>query len=385
MTWESEAAFRALFEYATIGIVVVDSSGSIVMLNPNAEELFQYNSGEVTGQPIETLIPQRFKDRHENHREGYSENPKPRVMGQGLELYALKKSGEEFPVEISLSNYELAGQNMTVAFVSDITERKRLEEREKNYLEELELRVKERTKELTESLDREHELSELKSRFVAMASHEFRIPLSTILTSTALVEKYDSLGQFEKRKKHIERVKSSVRMMNDMLVDFLSLEKLENDSLRAEPELFVLGQLIEDVKSATECDLKEGQFVEIDAPEESTITIDPKLLKYILVNLLSNSAKYSDFGKRIVLKFTVSAEEIHAIVADQGIGIPKEDHDKVFSLFFRASNALHEKGTGLGLNLVKKYVELMKGTIHFESELGKGTSFHLHIPQKSLI
>jgi PAS domain S-box-containing protein len=384
MSWESEAAFRTLFEFATIGIVVVDQSGEIVMLNPNAEKLFGYTSGEVIGETVEFLIPERFRKRHSAHRDRYDSNPSPREMGLGLELYGLRKGGEEFPLEISLSNYELAGQNMTVAFVTDISERKRLEEREKNYLEELEFRVKERTQQLTESLDREHELNEFKSRFVAMASHEFRIPLSTILTSSSLIEKYDRAEQFDKRQKHIERVKSSVKMMNDMLVDFLSLEKIENNTLKAVPERFMLQDLMNEVQEGVECDLRKGQNLIIESPEQAEMTIDPKLLKYILVNLIANAAKYSPENSSIRISCSVNADQIDLSVADQGIGIPRDEQDEIFTLFYRASNARSEKGSGLGLNLVKKYVELMKGKIWFVSEYGKGTIFHVQIPQKAI-
>jgi PAS domain S-box-containing protein len=384
LSWESEAAFRTLFEYATIGILVVDQSGDVVMLNPNAEKLFGYTSGELTGQPLEILIPDRLRKKHTQHRKAYADNPRPRQMGLGLELLGVRKNTEEFPVEISLSAYELNGQNMTVAFVSDISERKRLEDRERNYLEELEVKVKARTKELADALAREHDLNEFKSRFVAMASHEFRIPLSTIMTSSALIEKYDRLDQFDKRKKHIERVKSSVKMMNEILADFLSLEKIENNSIKAEPENFELEPLLEEVNSAVECDFKKNQQLDISVPKQVAINIDPRLLKYVLVNLISNAAKYSGENGKIELVCSVTEEMIKLSVKDNGYGIPVDEQPNIFDLFYRATNASTEKGTGLGLNLVKKYVELMKGEISFQSEPGKGSVFYVSIPQKPI-
>lgn len=167
LSLESEAGFKALFQYATIGILVIGRSGKIELSNPCASKLFGYGQAELVGRSVELLIPQTFREKHAHHREGYFQRPKARPMGYGLNLFARKKDGTEFPVEISLGHYQLNDEPLAVAFITDVTERRRSSE-------ELETKVKERTLELTRSLEREKELNDMKSRFVAIASHEFR-------------------------------------------------------------------------------------------------------------------------------------------------------------------------------------------------------------------
>ncbi|HEY1031793.1 MAG TPA: PAS domain S-box protein, partial [Flavipsychrobacter sp.] len=183
--------FEALFNNAAIGIIIVDSVGTIVLANQFALQQFGYRDEEIIGQKIEKLIPQRFKAKHETHRDRYhNHNPHSRPMGTGLDLYAAKKDGTEFPVEVSLSTYTTPEGRFTIAFVSDITIRKESQDALVKLNAALEEKVKERTLSLEEALEKEKELNELKSRFVSMASHEFRTPLSTILSSAYLVSKY---------------------------------------------------------------------------------------------------------------------------------------------------------------------------------------------------
>lgn len=158
-TLETEAGFRALFQYGTVGILVVSSRGTIELVNPNAEELFGYHKAELVGNSLEMLIPEQLRQKHENHRSLYFAKPKARSMGKGMELFARKKNGAVFPVEISLSNYELDEEMMGVAFITDITERKQAEKHLKQLNEKLEDQVSDRTLELTDALEREKQLS----------------------------------------------------------------------------------------------------------------------------------------------------------------------------------------------------------------------------------
>lgn len=375
MTLESEAGFKALFEYATIGILVINRDGIIELSNPCVEKLFGYDKGELIGEKVEVLIPNSFRASHKSHRESYFDKPKGRPMGYGLDLFAIRKDGKEFPVEISLGYYNLNETNFAVAFITDITERKL-------HRENLETQVKERTLELTQMLGREQELNEIKSRFVSMASHEFRTPLSAILSSVSLIESYIKSNDEEKRQKHIERIKSSVKNLTDILNNFLSLDKLNQGKMEMSKEYFDLKEfsidMIEEVKGM----MRPGQEINCSHKGPGETFQDRKILRNVMLNLLSNAIKYSGEDTQIEVSCEVSQKWVVIKVKDHGIGIPVEDQKNLFEKFFRAGNVVNLQGTGLGLNIVKKYVDLMNGQISFSSELGKGTEFTLKYPNK---
>lgn len=377
---EGEAGFRILFRYATVGILVVGQEGRIELANPCAEELFGYQHAELIGEPLELLIPENLRKKHVHHREKYFHKPKARPMGFGMELYAQKKDGTVFPVEISLGHYTLDGNRMAVAFVTDITKRKEAEQNLLRINEELENRVRERTLELTAALEREMRMNEMKSRFVSMASHEFRTPLSAVLSSLALVDQYSKLEDEEKRKKHVDRIKSSVKNLTAILNDFLSLEKLESGKVEYERVTFNLVEFVEDILEEVNGFLKKGQCINWNHNGEKEIEQDRKILRNVLLNLLSNAIKYSGEDKEIILDVEVKGSELTLVVKDNGIGIPEEDQEHLFGSFYRATNSTNIQGTGLGLNIVKRYVELLNGTIGFTSKLGEGTTFTIQIP-----
>lgn len=378
---ESEAGFRALFENATIGILVVGQGGNIELMNPNAERLFGYINAELIGKPIEVLLPESLHHKHRHHRDSYFEKPKARPMGRGMDLYARRKDGSVFPVEISLGYYELAGEKLAMAFITDITKRKEDEEKLIKANEELEERVRERTLELTAALASEKQLNELKSRFVSMASHEFRTPLSTILSSVSLVESYSEPEHQEKRAKHIERIRSSVRNLTDLLNDFLSIEKLEQGKMEVVIETIHLPDFCEDIIEGVNTTLKHGQSIQYNHTGEKEIRQDKKILRNVLLNLLSNGIKYSPEGKEIILSSEITSAQVCIRVKDSGIGIPAEEQKNLFGKFYRAKNVSTIQGTGLGLNIVQRYVELMGGKISFTSQLNIGTVFTVEFPQ----
>lgn len=235
--------------------------------------------------------------------------------------------------------------------------------------------------EIRKSLQKEHELNELKSRFISTASHEFRTPLSVILSSTTLIEKLNKQGGEEKRKKHLERIKSNVRSLVVILNDFLSISKLEEGKVVARPELFDLIAFSSSIINEIKTNKKNGQIITIiKNTDEVEVCLDPKLMLHILSNLLSNAIKYSPKDKKISLIITKNEKHITLEVVDEGIGIPKNEHKNIFERFFRAKNSVNIQGTGLGLNIVKQNTELMGGTISFKSKLNKGTSFKLELP-----
>jgi len=378
VTFESEAGFKALFEFATIGILVINSGGKIELSNPCVEKLFGYEKGELSGQLVELLVPEAFHKNHVHHRQGYFQKPKARPMGYGLNLFARRKDGTEFPVEISLGHYELDNERLAVAFVTDITERKRTSE-------ELEAKVKERTWELTQSLEREKELNEMKSRFVAMASHEFRTPLSAILSSLALAETYNKPDQEDKKKRHISRIKSSVKNLTVILDEFLSLDKVEHGKVELLKELFDLHEFAEDLTEEVNGMLKPGQKIDLVYTGQPTIVQDRKILRNIFLNLLSNAIKYSGEQQTVHLNVETGEHLLRVMVRDEGIGIPEEEQKNLFNKFYRAKNATNIQGTGLGLNIVKRYVELLDGNISFISKANEGTTFTVDFPlNKSL-
>lgn len=379
--FDQDEGFKIMVQYATVGIILVDYSGHIVFANPYAERLFGYSESEIIHMPVESLIPYDLRKSHKSHREKYHQHPEQRQMGAGIDLMALRKDGTSFPAEISLGHFYKENKLFVLAFISDISLRRKIEDLEKIYAAKLEKEVRNRTEALAISLAREVRLNELKSRFVSLASHEFRTPLSTILTSAALIDRYRDEEQLEKRNKHIERIKSSVRMMKNILEDFLSLDKLNEGKVAPELEEIDLGQLFKEIQEELETHLKPDQYISIVLKHEGICLSDKRILKNTLINLTSNAIKYSKEGQKISLHSQSDRDHIIIRVSDEGIGIPLKDQKNLFELFFRASNVGLIKGSGLGLNIVKKYIELLKGEIQCESEEGKGTSFRISLPK----
>lgn len=394
---DEEQRFEAFFEHASMGIVVVNQRAEIVEVNAYALKQFGYTKAEMFGNKIELLIPSRFGSKHVEHREKYIQQPNSRPMGVGLDLLAVKKDGREFPVEVSLGNYNSHGENYVIAFISDISVRKQAQEEVEKLNDELEATVEQRTRqlrdtmhqleaskeELSKLLVKEKELSELKSRFVSMASHEFRTPLSTVLSSAYLIEKYTSTDDQPKREKHLARVISSVNMLTDILNDFLSVGKIEEGKIQVRWMDFDLQKntnaIVQELKHIT----KRGQEITYHHEGKGMVNLDPSLLKHMLMNLISNAIKFSPEEAPIEVKTVVKDSCILISVKDSGIGISKEDQQHLMERFFRGANATNIQGTGLGLHIVAKYAELMNGQLSYVSELEKGTEFLIQLNVKS--
>jgi PAS domain S-box-containing protein len=390
---ESRQGLDTLFQYATEGIIVADDRGVIVRVNPSAEKLFGYGKGEVIGQRIELLMPKRYAEKHVHDREEYTKHPHARKMGQGMDLYARKKDQTEFPVEISLSPFTSEEGNFVIAFIIDITLRKEAEERMKTYSEELERQVKGRTlvleeailelektkKELRHALEKEREVNEMKSRFVSMASHEFRTPLTTMMSSLSLVSKYAERNDLDNHSRHILKIKKSINNLTDILNDFLSVSKLEEGKVEVDMTELNVREFMDDVIVEMHGMSADHEIV-YEHTGKGYFSFDPKLMKNILLNLISNAIKFSPGGEKVTVLSDAGERVLVLTVSDRGIGIPAEDREHLFERFFRGNNVTNIQGTGLGLNIVMRYVELMNGTIEIDSEQNKGTTVTIRIP-----
>lgn len=394
-----ESRFETIFNHVNEGILIANAQGQIVLTNPKANLMFGYDEDELRGRMVEDLVPQEYADRHVEHRNSYMKHPVKRPMGKNITLFGKRKDGSNFPVEISLSYYETGEGMYVIGFIIDITERFEQQEKIKKINAELKLlnetlekKVGERTlvlkealteleqsrDELTRSLEKEKELNEMKSRFISMASHEFRTPLSTILSSASLIGRYNGEDDQTKREKHVDRIKNSVTGLTEILNDFLSLGKLEEGKVVGKFQEQDIGEIIQELITEIQVICKENQTIQLDTTGTCVLNTDKNMFRNVMINLISNAIKFSPEGSSIEIGVYQEKEGIHISVRDHGMGIPDEDKKHLFGRFFRGKNAQNIQGTGLGLNIVTKYLELMKGTITFESELEKGTTFHIH-------
>lgn len=404
-----EMTFSALFEHSSIGIVISNEAGLIQKTNPYAAKMFGYGPDELVGEKIEILIPPHLRETHIQYRIKYNKHPQPRSMGSNLNLMAFKKDSTLFPVEVSLTFFEADGQRQIVSFINDITERKRAENELRRMTEELESNVRERTKELSDALlelshtneglrlemeqrkkvesqirrmlENEKELNELKSRFVSMASHEFRTPLGGILTSISLIAKYPKTEDGPKREKHIQNIKKSVRNLTNILNDFLSLDKLDQGKMTSSPTQFdfirFINEMVDELKETSD----KGHQFQIDH-ELPCLEVhqDKEMIRNVVINLISNAIKYSADASTVFIRTRTQDDQFILEIQDQGMGIPAEDQKHLFGRFFRAKNVLNLQGTGLGLNIVKRYLDLMGGKIDFISRENVGTTFIVSLP-----
>ena len=406
---EDELRAQAIFNASVDGIITISSKGIIESINPAASELFGYNPSEVFGKNISMLMPQPHRSQHDE----YLVTRQKKIIGIGREVEGLRKDGTTFPFRLAVSEVKLKSKTIYTGFIHDISDQKRAENALLELTEKLERKVKERTKDLANvieeaqqvnqklqeeiarrkeaefemqnALKKELELGELKSRFVSMASHEFRTPLTGILSSITLIGKYNSLEQEEKKQKHVRRIQSSVQNLTSILNDFLSLDKLQAGKIICHKAVFDFSKFIEELIEDTNQLKKTGQHIEL-IQEERAINFysDPQLLKNVLLNLFSNAIKYTPENKKIEVIVRRMDNNIVIGVKDEGIGIPKYEQKHLFERFFRAKNASNIQGTGLGLNIVQQYVHLLGGKIGFESEENVGSTFEVTIPFGSI-
>ena len=396
--------FMLLSEAISEGIVVVNKEQEIVATNRRADRLFRYEADELKGMPLSVLIPDSFKGVHHTHVEAFNGDGHQKRMAEGRSLFGLRKTGEQFPLEVGLNPFKLYDRSYVLALVYDMTELRakdseirelnlHLEEKIKSRTQELRLTVAQLKKEIRRrmeaeaqiktALQKEKELNELKTKFLSMVSHEFKTPLSGILTSATLVGKYTESEQQPKREKHLKTIIGEVRRLNGILNDFLSIERLEQGKEVYRKTRFSLSKVINEVIYNANMTLKSGQ--KINYPhnvEEASIFQDEKIVFLALTNLLYNSVKYSPEDTEIDLNVELTEENVVFHVVDRGIGIPEADQKHIFERYFRAENVLLTQGTGIGLNIVKSHVENLGGRIYFKSEANKGSTFSVSLPIK---
>jgi len=289
-----------------------------------------------------------------------------------------RKNGSLYPIEAHLQLSNIGNEVVCVAIILDITERK-------NYTEKLEQTVAQRTKELRVALEAEKELNELKTKFLSLVSHEFKTPLTGILTSAILLGKYDQTAQQEKRDKHINTITNKVHYLNNILNDFLSIEKLETGKVTYKFENFKISKVLNEVIYSANMLLKEGQ--KINYPEnidDISLIQDERMVELMLSNLVHNAIKYSPANSHIDVEISQDDQETTFKFKDRGIGISKKDQKNIFNRYFRAENALLTQGTGIGLNIVKTHMENLGGTINFNSKLNEGSTFIVIIPNQAI-
>lgn len=397
----SDSIFEALFMESAIGIVMVDQGGIIVASNRYANALFGYDANELIGQTIELLVPSNIEHKHKGYVHGYMAKPQVRPMGIGLDLKGRRKDNSLFSVEVSLSHFEQNGQSYIISFINDVTAKKKSDlelilknEEIKKLNENLEKEVLNRTNALVEtlndleekkralelSLKKEKELGELKSRFVSMASHEFRTPLTSILSSASLIEKYPKEDEQEKRIRHLQRIKTSVGYLTDILEEFLSVGKLEEGKIAASLCWFNLPELVQECLTDLASLVKKGQHLSYQHEGEEEVYLDKSLIRKIIFNLCSNAIKFSNEGDCITINSDRTSEFLRICVKDEGIGISAEDQKHLFDRFFRGANVTNIQGTGLGLHIVARYTELLHGKVSIESQLNQGTTISATFP-----
>ena len=353
---KAEEKLKALIESTPDALVIVDSVGSIVIVNKQAEKIFGYHRSEIIGKKVEVLIPDRFKTKHPHYREGYSYNPQARAMGTGIELFARKKDGTEFPVEISLS--PLKSEALVLSTVRDISKNKEQEEALRKYS-------------ILEAKSKEME------QFTYIASHDLRQPLLTILNYIKIfdedyADKLDEEGKF-----FLQSISSAATRMDNLIrgmLDYSRLSKMKqlelvncNETLQA-----VLADLGSMIHSAN---------AKVTSHELPVINAYPLELSQLFQNLLANALKFKK--KDAPAKVNISATKVEGGYCfefrDNGIGIEAKDLEKIFIIFQRLHTIEEYEGTGLGLAYCKKIVELHHGQIWVESKPNQGSSFYFTI------
>ena len=351
---KNNSIFKLLSEAVSEGLLVVNRDRVIVATNKRADKMFGYRREELIDQPLNILIPDPYKMGHHKHVDEYFNTHKSIKMGIERCLFGERKNKEKFPIEVSLNPFTIYDTDYVLALVFDQTEISKRDVKIKELNEHLEKKIRTRTLELRETvamlkkeikrreeaekkikfaLQRERELNELRTKFLSLVSHEFKTPLSGILTSATLVGKYKGSNQQEKRDKHLKTIIGEVRHLNGILTDFLSIERLEKGKEIYKFTEFSLSKVVNEVVYNANMLLKSGQHINYPQNiEDVLIYQDERIVTLIITNLLYNSIKYSPEDSDIDIHIDVNDKMILNI-KDQGIGIPEKDQTHISALF----------------------------------------------------
>ena len=370
-----EARYEGLLETVPDAIVMVNNTGRIVLINEQAETLFGYKKEELLGKPVEVLLPARFREGHVGHRTRYYDEPKIRTMGTGLEFFAIRKDGTEFPVEISLSPLKTDEGVFTTSAIRDISGRTQLEEA-----------LRQKNKALEEQNRRVEEANRLKSEFLANMSHELRTPLNGIIGFAEIMHDGRVGPVSDQHKEYLSDILISARHLLQLINDVLDLSKVEAGKMEFNPQLVNLQIVVQEVREIVRT-LAASKRIEVSSeidPALSAIDADPRSLKQILYNYLSNALKFTPEGGRVTIRGKVEDVECFRLeVEDNGIGISASDTDRLFVEFQQLDSSAAKKysGTGLGLALTRKIVEAQGGSVGVNSTPGKGSIFYAVLPR----
>jgi PAS domain S-box-containing protein len=413
MFTNNQEFYKICFDNSREGIIVIDEFGKILLANIAVENIFGYKTEELINESVSILLPKSIKQKHEKLVASFHEKPFHRNNFDKRDLYGIHKNGQKVEVLIGLNYFQIEDKHYVKASISDISDYKKKEQIFRNINYKLEQELQDKYKELSaknkqlretnkvlleeinnkiiaekkakSALEKEIELNNLKTKFISLASHEFRTPLSGILTSVTLIDKHSKKNNPEKIEKHVVQIKSMVNHLNNILFDFLALEQLSNSNITYRYKTLNPFELINKIIEETKLILKKNQQINyISHNSNKEVINDYRIISIIITNLLYNAIKYSHVESIIEIDSKIKQNKLIVSIKDYGMGIPKEDQKHIFERFFRAKNAMDIQGTGIGLNIIKGHIDGLGGSISFKSKENVGTEFTFELPNYTL-